>query len=439
MTHRLKVAFVSQPMDYVFLPVQSGSVPIWTWEVARRLAKDCDVLIYTCRAPGQSKCERFEGVEFVRFPMALDRLLERTMRLAGGLASSKEPIVSRGWFHLPYAHKVARDLRTRRCDIVQLFNLSQFIPVIRALNPATRIAIRMGCEWLTQFNQAVIEPRLRQADLIVGCSDYITNKVRRKFPHLAERCRTVLNGRDVRYFLPLDREEPRADGSKHLLFVGRVSPEKGVHVLLDAFRRVVSRCPDARLSIVGPAGAAPLDIIIRLSDDPKVRALEALYSGGYHQRLMLLPSDIAGKVTFPGFVPHRQLLNHYRVADVFVFPSIWDEPSGNPLIEAMAAGIPVVSTRTGGTPEYIADGETGLLVEPDDPEGLANAIVRLLEDRVLRAAMGQAGRRRALEMFSCERMAENVLKEYRMLCGLPLSVPPRQRGGQGGGETETTS
>ena len=122
-------------------------------------------------------------------------------------------------------------------------------------------------------------------------------------------------------------------------------------------------------------------------------------------------------MTFRGVVPHLELPQEYRTADVFVFPSIWDEPSGNPPIEAMAAGVPVVSTRTGGTPEYVVDGTTGLLVDPGDSGQLAAAIVRLLENDDLRRDMSAAARKHAANFFAYERFVKDLLVLYGEVCG----------------------
>jgi glycosyltransferase involved in cell wall biosynthesis len=105
--------------------------------------------------------------------------------------------------------------------------------------------------------------------------------------------------------------------------------------------------------------------------------------------------------------------------DVFVLASIW-EGMPNAALEAMAVGLPVVATGVGGTPEVVADGETGLLVPPRDPDGLSQAIARMLHDPELWRRMGQAGRRRVGQRFSVERMVRQTERLYEEL----LSEPP---------------
>jgi glycosyltransferase involved in cell wall biosynthesis len=103
-----------------------------------------------------------------------------------------------------------------------------------------------------------------------------------------------------------------------------------------------------------------------------------------------------------------------RDAEVLVHPARW-EGFGLALLEAMLCAKPIVASRVSSIPELVADGETGILVAPDDPAALATALGILLEDRAQAVAMGAAGERRARERFSVARMAERTAALYRML------------------------
>jgi glycosyltransferase involved in cell wall biosynthesis len=116
---------------------------------------------------------------------------------------------------------------------------------------------------------------------------------------------------------------------------------------------------------------------------------------------------------FHGFVPDVRA--KLAEADVFVLPSRGDNAPIS-ILEAMAAGLPVVSTRVGGIPELVTDGETGLLVAPDDPEGLADAIDRLASDAAFRSRLGERGAVRVAEEFSVQRAVRATVDLYRELC-----------------------
>jgi glycosyltransferase involved in cell wall biosynthesis len=423
----MKIAFVSQPLDRVIPPFQS-SIGIWTHEVARRLARFCGVTIYT-RGDGARRGEEWDGgVRHRRVSVRPDDRLLRLLRRLPGY-DSRRPLFASGLYYLGYALQVANDLRDRACDVVHVQNFSQFVPVIRAFNPDARIVLHVHCEWLTQLDRRMIERRLRQADLVVGCSEYITRKVRQRFPQFADRCQTVCNGVDVDRFSGRNGHgAPRGGGDRRLLFVGRVSPEKGVHVLLDAFQRVIERCPQARLEVVGPQGAAPIEFIVGLTDDPRVSDLASFYRGDYFSLLQgRLSSGTVGRVSFKGHVAHSRLSDHYRNADVLINPSL-SEAFGMSLVEAMATGVPAVATRVGGVPEVVEDGKTGLLVEPGDACALAGAILRLLTDDGLRKAMGEAARRRAVERYSWEAVADRLWHHYKTLCRDDERLMPERPG-----------
>src|ERR1700731_2892725 len=130
--------------------------------------------------------------------------------------------------------RAAGAFRTQACDVVHIQNFSQFVPLVRRINPQARIVLHMHSDWLVQLDRYLIEPRLADTDQIVENSEYVTGAIRKHFPNHALRCDTVYNGVDIDAFYPPAKD---AFCSKRdlIVWVGRLSPEKGVHVLLDAF------------------------------------------------------------------------------------------------------------------------------------------------------------------------------------------------------------
>ena len=178
---------------------------------------------------------------------------------------------------------------------------------------------------------------------------------------------------------------PYTGSEPHLLCVGRLIPVKGHLVLLRALAQARIRVPDLVLDI---AGSGPLE--------PALRA--------YAREL-----GLGDAVRFLGFVSPVQAA--IENASVVVVPSL-GEGFGMVALEAMERGRPVIASAVGGLPEIVLDGETGLLVSPDDPAALAEAIGVLLEDPARAAAMGAAGRTRALTEFSVARMAARTAMVY---------------------------
>ncbi len=442
----MKIVFVNQPIDTITPPYQS-SVGACTYGAARPLAKFCDVAVYGLkdRHPGAQSIVVDENVKFQFLPSTpTDRLLYGTHARYSRVFQTHSPISSSRWLYPDFARRVAIELGKQRCDVIHIQHSSQYAPVMRMFNPSAKIVLHLHAEWFSQNNPARLERRLRHVDLLTTVSDYITEKTRREFPGLADRCETTSNGIDAGEFSrEPDYRAIRERKEKRIFYSGAISPHKGVHVLLDAFRMVVERYPNVRLDIAGSVGTYPLEETFDVNDETAIKSIARLYAKSRLSRvrakLRLAPPDagtyqsylkskvagkIAGKVSFLGFIPRPDLIERYYAADVFAFAPIWNEGFGLPPLEAMAAGVPVVASRSGAVVETVKDQATGILVEKNDAEGLAEGLLKLLEDEDLRESMGRAARKRALEYFTWDRVAEKMHNRYRALCGMTQEAEP---------------
>ena len=110
----------------------------------------------------------------------------------------------------------------------------------------------MQCEWLTQLPRNKIEKRLEKVDLVTGSSGYITKLIAEEFPDYSSRCHTLSTGFEMERFADVPITRSKTERPRSVLFVGELSPEKGIHTLLDAMSQVVTQRPDCRLDLVGP-------------------------------------------------------------------------------------------------------------------------------------------------------------------------------------------
>jgi glycosyltransferase involved in cell wall biosynthesis len=202
--------------------------------------------------------------------------------------------------------------------------------------------------------------------------------------------RAILNGTVPRETandgVALRRELGVPEGVPLIGAIGDLEGRKGYPFLLDAFRKLALDWPDARLVVIG----AP-------SEPDEVAAL----------RRQAADPSLGGRALLPGYIPRA-----WRFAstfDVCVMPSLRFESFGMSALDAMWAGKPVVASRTGGLPEVVADGETGIIVPPGNADALAEALRGLLASPEKARRMGEAGRRRAAALFTSARMAA----EYR--------------------------
>lgn len=202
----------------------------------------------------------------------------------------------------------------------------------------------------------------------------------------------IPNGVDLALFGdPRLEPMPRLRTGLNILFVGRVEPRKGLSCLLEAYARVLEAMPGVRLVVVGPHSPRNL------------RPLQ-------HQ-LSALQATPGAEVHFMGYVTEHELARCYRGCAVFCAPATGCESFGMVLLEAMASGVPIVASDIEGYRSVLSHAAEGLLVPPNDPEALAEALLRLLRDPAERQAMGQRGRVTAAH-YAWERVAADVLAFY---------------------------
>jgi spore coat protein SA len=212
-------------------------------------------------------------------------------------------------------------------------------------------------------------------DAWIFVSEALRREWLRVLPSL-KNTHVVHNGADESLFYPA-REKTHDDSVPTILFVGRLHPEKGVHVLLDSIALLNEKGLPLKCRIVGSAFSG------NSAPTPYVQSLRR---------------NAAKNVEFVGHRSAKEISEEFRSADIFCCPSIWQEPFGKVNIEAMACGIPVAATRVGGIEEIASTGGV-LLVKPDCAGDLADALQRLLENPDLRATLAEQGLKSFLSRF----------------------------------------
>ena len=237
--------------------------------------------------------------------------------------------------------------------------------------------------------------RLHRCEAIIAVSEKVRKDLVSEYFLPPEKIKVIYNGVKAEKFANqqlIDSKNRRLDRTinnrKTILYLGRLAKEKGLDVLLQAFQETIQ--PFSHLTIqLLIVGSGP-------AFDPLNNRTEEL--------------GLTSAVKFIGKVPYENVPKYYQEADVFVYPSEAVEGLPMSVIEAMAAGLPVVASRIGGIPEAVIDGETGLLVKSGNVDELSTALSKLLMDDELRKKMGQRAREVAKEKFSQETMILETLK-----------------------------
>jgi glycosyltransferase involved in cell wall biosynthesis len=418
----LRVCLVNE----YFPPFAPGGAEWSTYELARVLARRGHHVLVVTPNYGAAPREELDGVHVIRFPFPLKLPEGRSLVSAKWLAN---PL-----FYTYAALALWRAVTPERVDVLHVQNKHMLIPGVlagRLLRVPVLLTLRDGSiidaapmclhhgdrmppdcgvrklwrecseEYLALY---VKRPRRRWRTKLAFLYFWLDSRLKQRFLRRVEavigvsqgildiyRRSGVLEGvRLVRsvYNLPPPPAEAGAaealrrrlglQGRRVALYVGKLSPGKGVADLVRAAREVVRAVPEVLFLFVGD-GELSLEA-------PYVRRL--------------------------GPLPNREVLALYAIADAVVVPSVIPDALSRVVLEAMAAGCPVVGTRVGGTPELVVDGLTGFLVDRHDPEGIARALTTLLADPELRARMGEEARRQVERKFDADASLDQVLGLY---------------------------
>lgn len=360
----------------VFHPVVGGTEQSAKTLAAHLVSRGHQVEVLTLRQPGQPATEDLDGIRVRRSLWGLGRGPLFVMTYAGSLA----------WCLLR---------RRKQFDVLQVHFAYLDALVASMLRSWLRggIILRLGgggpAGDLARLRRLGVDrwflPWIKRLDRVVVVSEQMREELLDAgFEH--GRVVVIPNGVDTERFSSADGAAGRPAAGAQAITVARLSEEKGVDVLLDAWTRVVAKMPHARLLIVGHG---PLHA-------PLQRQADA--------------AGLNGSVRFLGEV--ADVAPDLRASDVFVLPSR-SEGLPNALLQAMAAGLPCIATRVGGVPELIEDRVNGRLVAPEQAEALAEALVWMFRHPEEAARYRAAARCTVEARFTLERMAENYLNVYK--------------------------
>lgn len=396
-----------------------GSLPRIVWNVASRVAaRGHEVTVVERQWEGLPRRATYEGVRFRRLPLATasdEPWAEPPYEMVDTVPGLARLVADRTNFAL----KTARLLRRTEFDVAHFW-----------LPFAANVLVTLAPWWRDRmvYTAQLGELRLNSLSETDGDTPDVPGVIRHFSPdvYLAKRAghTTVLNG-NVREILldngvPAERvshvpngvstgkfdavtdadrgrvrEQLGLEGARVVFFAGTVMPRKGVAELVRALDRVVN-------------GHGVEDVVL-------VIAGEADLDEAYAERVrsLIAEAGLEEQVVFTGYLTDETLLPLYGASDVFVLPS-FEEGFGMVVSEAMAAGTPAVASRISGIDQQIDDGTAGVLVDPGDVEGFAEALAGLLSDPERRREMGERCRERA-RRFSWESVTDQYVDVYRGL------------------------
>ena len=376
-----------------------GGIGTQTWIKANALARlGHTVHVLTCSAGAEPKIQREYG----------GRLKVHRIQPPG----VEFPVYSRQTYMLGYTWHVLRYLTWLRdrvdFDVIDFPEFAgegfaylmdrtswNWLPVVVHLHgPLAMFAQYMG--WpkdggrFHQFGTLLEKMSIQLADALMAGSRAIADLVSLHYNVARDAIHVVHCGVDASFFRPCS-ERKRENSRPTVLFVGQLTESKGLEATFEAVLRLRSKYPAIHLQILG--GIPQSDLMRTMRERIESEKAEA-------------------NVEFVGFLLPDALRPYYQRADVFCAPAWFEGGTASVYLEAMACGCPVVASTAGGAPEAITNGETGLLVPPNDVAATMGALDRILSDEPNRRRMGEAARCRIEEYFTMEHLGRRVLTVY---------------------------
>ena len=232
----MKIAILNQPQDSMAAgEEQRGSVAIVNWELARCLSRRHEVLVYAPKVRGQMSRERWGAIEIRRIPFVARRFHKAVQLLAGRFRLGA-PYFTSKLYYKEYFSQVARDLAVSCPDVIHVPNQTQFASLFKLCLPRAKVVVHAHQDELAILDLELLRRDLPDVDAVATVSDFVTARARARLPEMAARIHTVGNGVDTLRFRPAARardvrvRELRGTPLR-LLYVGRIAPDKGVHLL----------------------------------------------------------------------------------------------------------------------------------------------------------------------------------------------------------------
>lgn len=290
-----------------------------------------------------------------------------------------------------FFEQAMKHLRRQSFDIIIMENRPGYALKLKGQVQA-KLVVHQGNDFLNS-NISRCQEIYDALTCIINASEYITSQVRTINPQDI-KSRTVLNGIDTKCFYdayPLPRNNMGIrDEEFVIVYSGRLTKEKGIMELVQAMSSLTS-IPNWKLLIVGASAYG--------QDDHPTPFIE---------ELIKVAEPIKDRIIFTGFIDYKQIPSYLKMADIAVVPSMWEEPFGLTVVEAMAAGLPLITTRSGGIPE-ICEGVATIVERNGIVDNLASAILDLYEHPEKRKQMSEASLERS-KLFDKETYAQNFFQ-----------------------------
>ncbi|HFU7058967.1 MULTISPECIES: glycosyltransferase family 4 protein [Bacillus] len=361
--------------------IKGGAIQMMIDGVSPYISQEFELTIFSISDPSLPEQSTHDNIHYVYFPQ------------------------------INYEQNVIKALQSNTFDIIHVFNRPKNIPLYQQASPDSKFVLGLHNDMLAEHKISIPEGNFitEIVTAIVTVSNYIKETVIERFPQAEHKISVVYSGVNIKTSPPIwtrkgqeirneFRKKYSIQDKKVILFVGRLTKNKGPDILIHAMKEIVKVHKDAVLVIVGG----------KWFSDNRVNK--------YIKKLHKLAKPIKEHVIFTKFIPADQIHNIFLMGDIFVCSSQWHEPLARVHYESMAAGIPIITTNRGGNAEVITDEHNGCLIEEyNNPKEFSRLIQALLSQPEFAKLMAQNGRQIVEKNFTFKHTANKLKQVYNQV------------------------
>lgn len=362
-------------------PVAGGAVQLYINEILPYISKEHDITVFSKAYPGLAAEETADNVRHIRVS-----------------AKSTARYV-----------KSIKDHLDESFDLIHVFNRPRWVLDLCRDLPNTRFGLSLHNEMFLPDKipgDKAVEC-IARVEFINTVSKFIADGVKKLYPMAESKLKVVYSGVNLEKYCTNWSPQGIANrmqlkdklgikDKKVVLHVSRLSPKKGTHIVLAAMRKVMESHPDTALVIVGSKWYGKNE-----EDD-------------FTKHCKDLARQLSGPAIFTGFIPPSEIPDYYNIGDVFICASQWNEPLARIHYEAMAAGLPIITTNRGGNAEIIDEHINGLILRDyNNPDSLADHINYVLSNPQIALELGKNARETALKKYPWKRVAYEVFSSIK--------------------------
>ena len=384
---------------------KNDTTPKFVYDLSRRLASRYKVIVLAPHHKGAKKREIMDTLDVRRFAYFKPEWLQKLCYGGGIIPNMKRSFLAKIQMPLLILSEFIASCRIIKKEQINMIHAHWILPqgfIGAFLKKLFRIPLLVTIHGSDLFPLKSIFFKKLQ-NFVVKNSNYITvnsdaskKELVKRFPPAAFKVVTIPMGVDLNLFRKRKSQKPKKySKNKILLFVGRLSDQKGLQYLVDSIPKLARLYPNIKLLIIG--------------------------EGPYEETLRkkVHENRVEANVEFLGSVPNYKLLEYHNFADIFILPSLSNrtgtEALGLSLLEAMASGCAVIGTKVGGIPFVVRNGYNGILVREKNPHELSNAIITLLKNRKKAEKLGKNAAEFTRKNYSWDRVSKDFLRTYNKL------------------------